>query len=97
MVEHLVLFRRKENAKPELEQRLIAALRGLRDKVPGIVELSCGANLTPERGQGYMVGLRVLFDDWAALSKYGPHPEHLAIMPLILEYSSDRVVVDMEV
>lgn len=97
MVEHIVFFKRRAGATPELEQQLVAALQGLKDKVPGILELSCGTNITPERGKGFTLALRVLFPDRQALAQYGPHPNHQAVLPLVQQYAEELVVVDYEV
>lgn len=96
MVEHLVFFHKRPDVTPELEQRFIAGLRGLKGKVPGIIELSCGLNITPARGQGYELAVRVLLQDRAALEGYGPHPEHEKVKVLVPQYADNVIVVDYE-
>ncbi|HLK56997.1 MAG TPA: Dabb family protein [Chthonomonadaceae bacterium] len=75
MIEHIVLFRWQNDAAPEAIAAAVEALRGLKDTVPGILDLSCGENFS-DRAQGYTHGLVVRFPDRAALEAYGPHPNH---------------------
>jgi len=96
MVEHVVCFKLKPDATPEQEERLIQMLRGLKESVPGIVDLSAGRNFTPERGQGHTVGLVVRFRDKAGLAVYGPHPNHLPVKEYVAQVCESQVVVDYE-
>src|ERR1043166_613927 len=75
MVEHIVLFRWKEESSDEAIAQAMDALQQLKDRIPGIVDLTCGTNFS-ERAGGYTHGLVVRFADRAALEVYGPHPEH---------------------
>jgi hypothetical protein len=79
MIEHIVLLR----WKPETTAAQIAAgltgLRGLKDSIPGIVALDCGADFSG-RAQGYTHALVVRFTDRAALDAYGPHPAHATLV-----------------
>jgi hypothetical protein len=79
MVEHIVLFRWKEEAGQEAIDRVMAELRGLKGKIAGIMDLSCGENFS-ERAKGYTHGLVVRFTDRAALEAYSPHPEHQRVV-----------------
>jgi len=79
MIEHIVLFRWTEGASQEAIDSVVTELRQLKGKVPGIVDLSCGANFS-DRAKGYTHGLVVRFEDRAALEAYGPHPEHQRVV-----------------
>jgi hypothetical protein len=79
MVEHIVLFRWSEDASQEAIDSVVAELRGLKNKIAGVVDLSCGVNFS-DRAKGYTHGLVVRFMDRAALEAYGPHPEHQRIV-----------------
>lgn len=79
MVEHIVLFRWKEAASQQAIDSAVAGLRGLKGKIAGIVDLSCGANFS-DRAKGYTHALVVRFTDRAALEAYGPHPEHQRVV-----------------
>ncbi len=79
MIEHVVLFRWKPEATGEQVAEVMEGLRGLKDRIPGIVTLACGADFSG-RAQGYTHGLVVRFSDRAALDAYGPHPDHQAVI-----------------
>lgn len=97
MVEHVVLFKLKAEATAGQREALLAALKGLREAVPGIVDLSCGVNFS-ERSQGYEIGLVVRFRDRAALDAYLPHPAHRAVVEeKIQPIREETIVVDYEI
>jgi len=75
VVEHIVLFKWKAEATAEQITVAVAALRGLKEQIPNVLDLSIGENFT-DRGQGFTHGLVVRFPDKAALEVYGPHPAH---------------------
>ena len=96
MVEHIVLFRWTEEASQEAIASAVSELRGLKSKIAGVVELSCGANFS-DRAQGYTHGLVVRFTDRAALEAYGPHPEHQRVLQnFIKPISADVLALDYE-
>lgn len=97
VVVHLVLTRLKPAATPEQLQRAIAALRALPGQVPGLLELDCGANVSPDRAQGYGFGLSARFASRADLAAYGPHPAHQAAAARLREVSEELAVLDFEV
>lgn len=85
----------------ELEWKNLASnFNSLKQKIPGITELSIGKNITPERGGGYTHALRVLFTDEIALRAYGPHLEHEAFKKLLphdlVEEKNVTICVDWE-
>ena len=79
MVEHIVLFWWTAEASQEAMDSAVTELRKLKGKIPGIVDLSCGANFS-DRAKGYTHGLVVRFTDRSALAGYGPHPEHQRVV-----------------
>ncbi len=96
MVEHIVCFHLKPGATPEQEEQLIAMLRGLKEKVSGVLDLSAGRTFVPERGQGYTVGLVVRFADRAGLAGYGPHPEHVPVKAYAEQICDSILAIDYE-
>jgi hypothetical protein len=96
LVEHLVALRLKPTTTEAQVEELLSAVRGLPAKVPGILELRCGRNFSPERAHGYDIGIRVLFPGRAELAAYGPHPEHLPVRARIAELCADVLAVDFE-
>jgi hypothetical protein len=96
MIEHIVLFRWTENASPAAIHLAVTELRGLKAKIPGIMELSCGTNFS-DRARGYTHGLVVRFQDRAGLDAYGPHPEHQRVVQkFIIPISSEILSLDYE-
>ena len=97
MVEHVVLFKLKPGATEPEKTAAIAALKGLRDQIPGIVDLTCGRNFS-ERSQGHEIGLVVRFQDRAALEAYIPHPAHRGVVEKHIHPIREAViVVDYEI
>ena len=95
-VEHIVLFQWTPEAKPEEIERAVEGLRALKDRIPGILDLTCGRNFT-DRGKGYTHGLVVRFTDRAALESYGPHPEHQHVVQnYINPIRADVLALDYE-
>lgn len=97
MIEHIVLFKWIEDAAPEAIVAAMNALSELPDKIPGIVDLSCGENFS-NRSQGYQSGLVVRFTDRAALDAYGPHPDHQHVVQTFINpIRADIIAVDYEI
>lgn len=97
MIEHIVLFKWIETATPEAIEAAVTELRGLKGKIEGIVDLSCGTNFS-DRAQGFTHGLVVRFTDRAALEAYGPHPAHQHVVQnFISPIRADILALDYEV
>lgn len=97
MVEHIVLFKWNEDAPPDAIQAAVDGLKGLRHRIPGIIDLSIGPNFS-ERNKGYDTGLVVRFQDREALDAYGPHPLHQDVVQnLLAPIRADVLAVDYEI
>ncbi|MEC4806774.1 MAG: Dabb family protein [Jaaginema sp. PMC 1079.18] len=97
MIEHIVLFQWQETATPEQIEAVITGLKGLKNQIPGIIDLSCGKNFC-DRAQGFEYGLVVRFRDRAALEAYQPHPEHQKVVQnLIKPILAGILAVDYEI
>lgn len=99
MYEHLVTFRFNENITAQKEQELLNKLKTFKGKIPGIVELTAGINVTQETEQiqGYTLGLRVTFEDKQALDQYLPHPVHQEFVQSLSGLIDNVIVVDYEI
>ena len=96
MIEHIVLFRWKDDVSSEVVENVMTELPKLKDKISGILDLSCGANFC-DRAKGFTHGLVVRFTDRAALAAYGPHPEHQRVVQnLIKPIAADILALDYE-
>ncbi len=95
MIDHLVLFTVNDDASPEDIEDLLSTLRGLKDSVPGVVDLSVGEDFSG-RGGGYTHGLFARFENREDLQGYLKHPEHVAGVEKLDALTAGRVVVDYE-
>lgn len=68
----------------EMEQ-LLATIRALVDRIPGVIAIHAGDNLT-DRAQGYSHGIIVVLEDEEALAGYLAHPEHVAVGSRLREH-----------
>lgn len=96
MFEHLVVFKLSANASPAKYQELLDQLLAFRGRIPGIVDISAGINVTEETENihGYTLGLRVTFEDRESLRAYGPHPLHQQFVKSLDGILENVVVVD---
>ncbi len=94
MIDHLVFIAVKEDASPEDVEDLISSIRGLKDSVPGVVDLTVGENFSGRSG-GYTHGLFVRFESREDLQRYMEHPDHLAVVEK-LDRLTTRIVADYE-
>jgi hypothetical protein len=97
MIEHVALFKWREDAAPGDIAKAMQALQGLKNEIPGIVDLTIGDNFS-NRAQGFQCGLVVRFEDRRALEEYGPHPAHQAVVQnLLAPIREDVIAVDYEI
>ncbi|MBT2289226.1 Dabb family protein [Paenibacillus albidus] len=96
MYEHLVVFKFNSTITPVKQQEFVDRLLSLRGRIPGILELSAGINVTEESDkiQGYTLGLRVTFDNLESLRAYGPHPAHQDFVASLDGWVDDVIVAD---
>jgi hypothetical protein len=94
VIDHLVFLAVREDASPEGIEDLISSIRGLKETVPGVVDLTVGKNFSARSG-GYTHGLFVRFESVEDLQDYLRHPDHLAVVEK-LDALTDRIVIDYE-
>jgi hypothetical protein len=94
VIDHLVFLATREDASPEDIDDLISSIRGLRDTIPSVVNLTVGENFS-ERSGGYTHGIFVRFESREGLREYMEHPDHLAVVEK-LDALTTRIVVDYE-
>ncbi|WP_214627570.1 Dabb family protein [Paenibacillus agaridevorans] len=96
MYEHLVVFKFNTNLTPDKQQELLDQLLGFQGRIPGILDISAGINVTEETENvhGYTLGLRVTFDSLASLRSYGPHPLHQQFVASLDGVLDNVIVVD---
>ena len=95
MMIHLFAFRWKPIATEEQKGRAIAEIASFQGRVPGLLEVNIGKNISP-RGQGYETGGVMKFKDVDALAKYSVHPVHTALLAWLLPLI-DPVEIDFPI
>lgn len=97
MIQHNAFFAWKPSITPAIETAAFAALRALKQQIPGIVSLTIGHQNSPEGlGKGFQVGLSVVFTDAAARDGYLKHPAHTKAVETFLPHIADIAVLDYE-
>jgi hypothetical protein len=97
MIQHNAFFAWKPTITPAIEQAAFAALRALKQQIPGIVSLTIGHQNSPEGlGKGFQVGLSVVFTDAAARDGYLRHAAHTKAVETFLPHIADIAVLDYE-
>jgi hypothetical protein len=93
-VKHVVWMKFKVAVTPARMSEHVRALQGLTTRVPGILDLSVGANFT-DRANGFTHGLVVTLEDRAALERYSAHPAHVEVAAA-LRLDADLQALDYE-
>lgn len=96
-VRHVVVFKYKSDAKPELVAEVTNAFKALKDKIPGIISFEHGDNISPEKKDlGFNHVYMLTFENAAARDAYLPHPDHEKFGQLLgkLKVVEDVFVVD---
>ncbi|HEY8806980.1 MAG TPA: Dabb family protein [Candidatus Limnocylindria bacterium] len=97
MVQHIVLWAFKDSVPRAERDAIVAALRGLRTRVPSLRSLEVGENFSPARAQGYTHVLVETFDDRDGLVAYAGHPDHVPVLGRIRDAAAQLIAVDLEV
>jgi hypothetical protein len=98
-VHHMVMFTWKEGTTAEQAAAIEKALKGLKEKVPGIVSLTYGKQHSPEdaaKKHGFQYGFSVVFANAAARDGYITHADHVAAVQVLLPHLADVAVVDYD-
>ncbi len=94
MIEHIVLLKLKEGVTPEQTQAVLEGLQALMGKLPGIVSVTGGDNMSPEgKSRDFSWGFTIRFEDIAARDAYLPHPDHKAVSASTIRPIADDVLV----
>ncbi|MEP6756590.1 MAG: Dabb family protein [Chthonomonadales bacterium] len=91
MIEHVVIFKWAATATETQINAALAALRTLKDRIPGVISLSVGNTIT-ERGQGFTTGLVVRMESAETLAAYGPHPAHQEVLNNFIVPIKDNII-----
>lgn len=95
MIEHIVLVQLPGAAQGRREQ-VIRMFRDFKGVVPGLTDCVSGADFSG-RCAPYSIAASLRFEDREALDAYQVHPDHLALVKLLNDIGSERMVADFEV
>ncbi|MBZ4487836.1 Dabb family protein [Microbacterium sp. cx-55] len=96
-IRHIVAWKlASDDAAERAEQsgRIRRELLALRDVVPGIVDITVGADVIG--GANWDLAIVADFTDVEALEGYAVHPAHQDVVTYVRSVVSDRVAVDFE-
>jgi ABC-type glycerol-3-phosphate transport system substrate-binding protein len=97
MVEHVVLFKFKEETTKDQLIEVCEKFKSLKDKVPGLIDAQAGLNFSINN-KGFQVLLSAKLDDIEALDFYLSHPAHQEVASLSREVGRlDSIVMDIKV
>jgi hypothetical protein len=92
---HTFLFQWQPTVTPEMKDRAAREIRGLQGQIPGLVETSYNANISP-RSQGFTHGGVMKFRDKAALDAYNTHPVHQKLVQWLMPLLKIAAELDYE-
>ena len=92
MIRHVVLFKLRHGFGDSAAAEIFNALKTLKHEIPGIIGVSCGADVSPEGLQrGNTHAFSVDFTNAAARDAYLPHPAHQKVGGMIVASSEGGV------
>ncbi|WP_119068707.1 Dabb family protein [Rubrobacter indicoceani] len=95
MVDHLVFFDVKSGVPADEREDLLASLGALKEKVPGVLDLTVGEDFSGRSGD-YTHALFARFEDREGLKTYATHEAHLEVVEKLDRLSNGRIVCDYE-
>jgi Stress responsive A/B Barrel Domain len=95
MIRHIVMFRLQSISKNKESNINILKdkLDNLKNKIPQIIDLETGVNIS-KSSNAYDLVLVTKFKDQQELEDYKIHPEHLLVLDYLKEVNETMTVVD---
>jgi hypothetical protein len=94
-LQHVVSFKFKTTATPQDLQKVEAAFQALKGKIPQIVTLEWGTNVSKEKkDKGFTHCFILSFKSEEDLATYIGHPEHKAFGKIVGPLLDDVFVID---
>lgn len=97
MIEHIVMWKFKENAEGKTKKENISIVKEALEKLPGIIPEIRFLEVRPDQsgdGQNYDAVLITKFDSFEHLNIYKAHPEHQKVSRYVGLTSEKRASVD---
>jgi hypothetical protein len=92
---HVVSLKFKQGTTKEQIKAVEDAFVGLKEKIPGIVAMTWGTNVSPEKhDKGFTHCFILAFDSEKSRDAYLPHPEHKAFGKVLGPVMEDVFVID---
>ena len=92
---HVVTLKYKENATKEQIEAVDTAFAALKEKIPGILSLTWGDNVSPENhANGFSQCFVLTFGAEKDRDAYLVHPEHKAFGKILGPVMADVMVID---
>jgi hypothetical protein len=92
---HVVSIKFKQGTSKEQIKAVEEAFAGLKEKIPGIVAMTWGTNVSPEKhDKGFTHCFILAFDGEKSRDAYLPHPEHKAFGKILGPVLEDVFVID---
>lgn len=95
MVTHIALFRWKENIPQEEVNKLMSAIKDLKNQINEVVELDCGENFS-KWNEGYTHAVVVKTKTREDLDNYRKHPAHIPVAKKVEELENHSIGIDFE-
>lgn len=94
MISHIVLFRIKEQITKEQIQSFYENLYKIKEKIPGIISISGGKNISlEEKSKGFEEGFVIEFKDEEGRDNYLSHEEHKKLIKNYISPIVEEVLV----
>lgn len=95
VLRHIVMYKFKDDLKPEQVQEVVDTFAALPSKIDVIVGFEHGTNVSQEgKSEGFTHVFTVTFRDKAGLEKYLVHPAHLDYVKVVRDRREKVVVFD---
>jgi Stress responsive A/B Barrel Domain len=95
LLRHVVLFKFKQDSKPEDIKKVVDAFAALPKQIPTIVDFEWGTDVSPEkRSEGFTHCFLVTFRTAEDRDAYLPHPAHKKFVELVGPHLDKPLVVD---
>lgn len=94
MITHIVLWKLRD-PNPETKARVMAAVRGMAGRIPGLLELEVGEDVV-RSARSYDLALIARFPSLSALEAYQVHPVHVEVSNFLSTVRESVITVDFE-
>ncbi len=95
MIRHIVLFKFREDTSDESREKLVSALRYLKNRISLIKELEVGVDLAG-KPNSYHIVLNSVFETFDDIERYAVHPDHLKVVDMVGKLCESSVKVDFK-